>query len=433
MFKRILDRPPLNLGESHSPTEVHMFRVARVSIALAGLLALAACTDRAPAPTGLGLSASHNGLPFTEGLASPVWQTTAANLVAGATFNPIQAAHAFGLVGVAQYLAVQRAEGAASDAESGDGGRSRLELDRGAVAGASAVVLTYLFPSHAQSLEDMVQAQANDGPGGPHPAFARGEAAGRAVGAAIVARAQNDGFSRPFTGPIPTGPGLWISNTNPPTIAGGQLPGVTPWFLSSANQFRPGPPPAFGSAAFLAALSEIRQISDTRTADQIAIATSWAQNPGTPTTAGFWLQVATDGINQHGLSEREATHLYALLSATMFDAQIGCWDAKQIYWVIRPWQADPLITTVAAVGKPNHPSYPSGHSCLSSSGAEVLSTFFPEQRDHLDAMVAEAGLSRMYGGIHYRFDIDAGQTLGRSVAQFTIAADASGNSVLTPH
>ena len=63
----------------------------------------------------------------------------------------------------------------------------------------------------------------------------------------------------------------------------------------------------------------------------------------------------------------------------------------------------------------------------------VLSTFFPEQRDHLDAMVAEAGLSRMYGGIHYRFDIDAGQTLGRSVARFTIAADASGNSVLTPH
>jgi hypothetical protein len=63
----------------------------------------------------------------------------------------------------------------------------------------------------------------------------------------------------------------------------------------------------------------------------------------------------------------------------------------------------------------------------------VLSTFFPEQRDHLNAMVAEAGLSRMYGGIHYRFDIDAGQELGRSVARFTIEGDASGNSVLTSH
>jgi len=410
-----------------------MSRRSSLSAIVAGVALLAACTDQAPAPTGLGLSASQSGLPFTAALASPAWQTTAANLVAGATFNPFQAARAFGLVGVAQYLAVQRAEGAASDGESGDGGRSRLELDRGAVAGASAVVLTYLFPSQAQALEDVVQAQANAGPGGVHPAFARGEAAGRAVGAEIVARGQADGFSRPFTGTIPTGPGLWISNTSPATIAGGQLPGVTPWFLSTASQFRPGPPPAFGSAAFQAVLGEIRQISDTRTADQIAIATSWAQGPGTPTTAGFWIQVGTDGINQHGLSERAATHLYALLGATMFDAQIGCWDAKQTYWFIRPWQADLLITVVPAVGKPNHPSYPSGHSCLSASGAEVLSTFFPEQRDHLNAMVTEAGLSRMYGGIHYQFDIDAGQALGRNVARFTIAADASGNSVLTPH
>src|SRR5947209_20458283 len=111
----------------------------------------------------------------------------------------------------------------------------------------------------------MVDAQANAGPGGLHPAFARGEAAGRAVGAEIVARAQTDGFSRAFTGTIPTGPGFWISNTNPPTIAGGQLPGVTLWFLTSASQFRPGPPPAVGSAAFVAARQEIRPIPRTRT------------------------------------------------------------------------------------------------------------------------------------------------------------------------
>src|SRR5437867_7945754 len=105
----------------------------------------------------------------------------------------------------------------------------------------------------------------------------------------------------------------------------------------------------------------------------------------------------------------------------MFDAVIGCWDAKLTYWFIRPWQADPAITVVPAVGKPNHPSYPSGHSCLSSSAAEVLSAFFPEERAQLDAMVTEAGLSRMYAGIHYRFDIETGQHRGRSVAAFTIA------------
>jgi len=420
---------------------MNMSRLSSISSIVAGVALLAGCTDQAPAPTGLGLSASRNGLPFTERLASPAWQEKAAGLVSQAGFNPQTATHAYPLLGVAQYLAVQRAEAAeggidvanvASGIGIGAGGRNRLELDRGAVAGASAVVLTYLFPSQAQALEDLVDAQANAGPGGMHPAFARGEAAGRAVGAEIVARGQADGFSRPFTGTIPTGPGFWSSNTSPATIAGGQLPGVTPWFLTSASQFRPGPPPAFGSPTFQTALDEIRQISNTRTAEQVRIAAFWALSVGTPTTAGFWLQVATDGINQHGLSEREATHLYALLSATMFDAQIGCWDAKETYWFIRPWQADPLITVVAAVGKPNHPSYPSGHSCLSASGADVLSTFFPEQRDHLNAMVTEAGLSRMYGGIHYQFDIDAGQQLGRNVARLTIAADASGNSALTP-
>jgi membrane-associated phospholipid phosphatase len=132
------------------------------------------------------------------------------------------------------------------------------------------------------------------------------------------------------------------------------------------------------------------------------------------------------------MSERQVTHLYALMSATMMDATIGCWDAKLFYWLIRPWKADPAITVVAAVGKPNHPSYPSGHSCVSSSGASVLSAFFPEKTAQLDAMVIQAGLSRMYGGIHYRFDIEAGQTLGRSVAGFAIKSDESGKSVLTP-
>lgn len=402
-------------------------RVTPAVLTVALALLISACADHAP--TGAGLSASRSGVPFASGLASPAWQRVAATRAGQANFSPLAATRAYGLLGVAQYQAVQRAEGAEG------GGRDQLELDRGAVAGGSAVVLTYLFPTQAQAFEDLVAAQATAGPGGqaPHPAFTRGQEVGRAVGADIVTRAKGDGFTAPFTGIIPTGPGLWISNTTPATIAGGSLPTSLPWFLTSASQFRSAPPPAFGSAAFLAGLAEVRQISDTRTADQIRIAASWALNAGTPTASGFWIQVATDGINEHGLSEREATHLYALLSATMYDAVIGCWDAKQTYWVIRPWQADPVITTTTAVGKPNHPSYPSGHSCVSSSGAAVLSAFFPEQQALLDAMVTEAGLSRVYGGIHYQFDIDAGQALGRNVARFTIAADASGNSVLTPH
>jgi membrane-associated phospholipid phosphatase len=408
---------------------------ARTAAAIVTAVLITACATDQPAPTGLNASleaSSRNGTPFiTEGLASPAWQAAARSLASAASFSPIQAAHAYPILGVAQYLAVQRAQAAING-----GGRQRLEADRGAVAGASIVALTYLFPTHAQEFEDLLTAQADAGPGEPHPAFAAGEAIGRAVGAQIVARAIADHFNAPNTAVPPVGPGFWTSSAIPPQpVAGGNLQGVTPWFLTSANQFRPAPPPAFGGTDFNAGLAEIRQISDTRTARQIEIATFWALNPGTPTTSGFWLSVPTDSgwVAAHGMSELETTHMYALMSATIFDAQIGCWDEKLTSWLIRPWKADLGITVVAAVGKPNHPSYPSGHSCLSASGAAVLSGFFPEKTAQLNAMVEQAGLSRMYAGIHYRFDIETGQALGRNVAAFTIAADRSGNSVLTAH
>jgi membrane-associated phospholipid phosphatase len=404
---------------------------ARITTALAVLGLITACAPDQPLTAPTKGVASGNGVPFAVGLASPDWQQTARILVSHANYSPIQATHVYPILGVAQYLAVQRAE-----AEITGGGRVRLESDRGAVAGASVVALSYSFPASATALEAMVTAQANAGPGQPHPAFAAGEAIGRAVGAQIVARAIADHFTDPNTAVPPVGPGYWTSSAIPPTpVDGGQFKAVTPWFLTSSSQFRPVPHPAFGSPAFNAALAEIRQISDTRTPEQTQIAAFWALSKGTPTTSGFWLSVPTDSgwVAEAGMSERETTHLYALLSATMLDAQIGCWDEKLTSWLIRPWKADPGITVVAAVGKPNHPSYPSGHSCLSASGASVLSEFFPEKRAQLDAMVVQAGLSRMYGGIHYAFDIAAGQTLGRNVAAFTIAADASGNSVLTAH
>jgi membrane-associated phospholipid phosphatase len=377
---------------------------------------------------------SRNGVPFvTEGLASPAWQLTARNLVSAAGLAAVQATHVYPILGVAQYLAVQRAQAAIDG-----GGRQRLEADRGAVAGASFVTMSYLFPASVQAFQDLLTAQANAGPGQPHPAFAAGEAIGRAVGAQMVARAIADHFNDANKAVPPDGgsaAGFWTPNVDGQKVAGGTLPGTTPWFLTSSDQFKPAPHPPFGSDDFKAALAEIRHISDTRTAEQIRIASFWALSNGTPTTAGFWLSVPTDSgwVAQHSLSERETTHLYALLSSTMFDAQIGCWDEKLRSWLVRPWKADTKITTFLPVGMPNHPSYPSGHSCLSSAGASVLSMFFPEHTAQLDAMVVQAGLSRMYGGIHYRFDINAGQTLGRNVARFTIAQDASGNSVLTAH
>lgn len=414
----------------------------RTAMAVVTLTFLAACaTDQSgvtepSARLDSKLNSARDASSPTVQLASPGWQLVARKMVSDAKFTPIAGGHAYPLLGVAQYLAVQRAEARGGKGDREDKKSSSdvgVDTDRGAVAGASVAVLSYLFssPAQVQSLEDIAAAQATTGSEKSQRAFAAAEAIGRAVGAEIVARAKADGFSI-FKNPAPpTGPGFWTTNDPALPVVGGQLPDVTRWFLKSARQFRPRKPPAFGSAAFNAARDEILNITTNRTSQQEQIAIFWALNPGTPTASGFWLGLASGWIESAGFSERQATHVFALVSATMADATVGCWDAKLHYWLIRPWKADTRIQTIALVGRPNHPSYPSGHSCVSASGAEVLRAFFPEKGAQLDAMVTEAGLSRMYAGIHYRFDIEAGQRLGRRVAHFTIKADASGHSVLT--
>src|SRR5205809_2817654 len=412
-----------------------------------GLAALAYACDSDKQVVGPGatraLMADASGVPFTEGLASPAWQELARNFIMQSPLsgNSAKATRVYAYLSVAQHDAVVRAEDAIGASESGTeatpgtglgaGGRSRLEADRGAVAGASAAVLSYFDPADAQLFEDKVQDQANAGPGQPHPDFVRGEAVGRQVGGEAIARVQTDGFDLPWTGTVPVGPGLWFSSAKPPQPpANAQLPGMRPFFLMSSDQFRPAPPPAFGSPDYLAALAEVRNISDTRTAEQVNIAMFWAKGAGTSSISGFWNVMATGWIDESGLREREATHVFALLDAAMMDAAIGCFDAKVTYWFIRPPQADPAITLIPAIGLPNHPSYPSAHSCFSGAAAEMLSAFFPAKTDSLNAMVTEAGLARMYAGIHYRFDVDVGQQLGRQVARFVGEVDQSRGSVV---
>src|SRR4030088_1934045 len=113
------------------------------------------------------------------------------------------------------------------------------------------------------------------------------------------------------------GPAFWTTNAVGLAVAGGQIAGIGSSLLTPASQFRPGPPPAFGSPAFNAALAEIRHISDTRTDEQSRIAGFWALNATTATASGFWLDYASKRIVEHGLPERDATHVFALLSATM--------------------------------------------------------------------------------------------------------------------
>jgi membrane-associated phospholipid phosphatase len=74
------------------------------------------------------------------------------------------------------------------------------------------------------------------------------------------------------------------------------------------------------------------------------------------------------------------------------------------------------------LGIPNFPAYTSGHSVFSAAAAEVLSHLFPTERGVLEAWAREAAESRIYGGIHFRFDADEGIVQGRAVAAYAIAA-----------
>jgi len=390
------------------------------TISLAVALVVTACAGQPAgnAPTSIEApeAPSQAKAPIAVSPSSPGWQAQARSLVGANNMSPLAAARVYAALSVAQYAAVV----AADNSESNEG-RSGIEAQRGAVAGASAQVLSFFFPAAATTLEQRVSTEGEMGPGNAHAHFTRGVAIGRGAGTAVVDRAKNDHFTAPWTGTVPTGPGKWVANGPP---AGATFGGVTPYLLTSGSQFRSPLPPAWGSPAFLTDLAEIKTIEVNRTQPKRDIANSWNYPTGTFTPPGYWNLTTSNYVNAYGLDERAATHAFALTSVAMMDALIGCWDAKYYYWVIRPSQADPSITLV--FGLPNHPSYPSGHSCASAAAGTVLAYLFPDAAAEVSAWVTEAGLSRMYAGIHYRFDITAGQNLGNAVGQWAIARDQTG-------
>lgn len=396
---------------------------------LSTAIVVSACSDLGTVPTvshSIPTAPTRSVSRFDLTPASLEWQQLARDLVATNKLSPLAAARVYAALSVAEYRAVMAMDDVDDDgtvpAEGlGSGGRSALEAHRGAVAGASSQVLAFFFPSASASFDQLVQSEANAGPGNVHPEFTHGLGVGRAAGDAEVTRAQNDHFTVPFTGTIPSGPGLWIPNGPP---IGATLSGMTRYFMTSADQFLPPPPPAFGSQAFLAGLHEIRTISDTRTDAQRASAIQWNYPGGTFTPPGYWDMVTANYIQTYGLDERAATHAFALTTTAMMDAFIGCFQAKYVYTFIRPPQADPQINVVFPV--PNHPSYPSGHSCASAAAGAVLGYLFPDRAAEVQQGVIDAGLSRMYAGIHYRFDIEAGETLGANVGNLAVGIDRSG-------
>jgi hypothetical protein len=265
---------------------------------------------------------------------------------------------------VATYLALAqyRAALAADAAGKGLPQAERPSL-AGAVSGASVVVLKSLYPQYAEAIDAELAAQRAAPPGTVASGgdwrrdFAAGEAIGRSVGAAVLAQAATDNVG---VAPLPTpllGPGYWVSS-GAPTVKGNF--GARPFFLATNTEINAPPPPAFGSPEYLAALAAVRAYAAGRTPEQVAITIKWV-----PFSDPLFNREAADLLERYHVDDLESARILAYANAASFDALIGCFETKFVYWYVRPTQADPTITL--ATGLPNHPSYPSAHSC--SAGA----------------------------------------------------------------
>jgi hypothetical protein len=300
----------------------------------------------------------------------------------------------------------------------------------GAAAGAAATVLAFVFPKEEQAIASRLANETAAIGADGRSDFAAGVEIGRAAANDVVTGAKNDRSGATWSGSVPTGPDKWSSQLQPPRPPlGPQLGGMRPFFMTTGAEFRPAGPPAYGSQAFKAAVAEVRSISDKRTGEQLRIAQYWENVTGA-FAAGHWNEVARSAIAAHGLGEAESVRILAMMHMVGVDAWIACHDAKYTYWVPRPTQVDPDIRLT--IGLPNHPSYPSNHACVSGAMGLVLDGHFPDQGGRYFAMGRQAGESRIYAGIHYRFDLDDGYVIARKLSAKALQAGIPVDRPFTP-
>ena len=254
---------------------------------------------------------------------------------------------------------------------------------------------------------------------------------GQAVAAIFKARAGSDGMKAAggnaaiwkalADAATSRGEVAWVSQETPPRPP--MLPvfgKVKAWMMTPtdiANE-RPVPPPSTSSQQMQTELAEVKQAVDNLTRDQLATVYFWADGVSSPTPPGHWNQIAEPYLSASKFSEVRMARALALLNMAMHDAAVGCWDAKYAYFNPRPSQLDPSIKTV--IGLPNFPSYTSGHSTYSAAAAVVLSYLFPNDASTFVSMRDEAAISRLYGGIHYRSDIEVGKDHGARIGNYTL-------------
>lgn len=238
---------------------------------------------------------------------------------------------------------------------------------------------------------------------------------------------------------------------------------VTTFVVANSSQFGAGPAPEVGSAQWVTDFNEVRtlgQLGGTTIYNQDS-ALFWADGAGTFTASGHWLTIAGSVSQSQSLGTLGSARLGAMMATAMADASITAWQTKYEDPLWRPVTAIRACddANCATVGNgeigwtpflkatPNHPSYVSAHSAVSAAAASALAGYFGNDSigfcstpDNAPATfttpaarcyggfweaAAEAGQSRIYGGIHYQFDNVAGLQMGRGIGEF-VASEAFG-------
>jgi hypothetical protein len=297
--------------------------------------------------------------------------------------------------------------------------------------------------------------------GVPRAVFERSIAYGDTVAQHVLAWAAQDRFIETRGYPkytvLPES-GRWVPT--PPAYMDAVEPSwgqLRPFVLDSASQFAPPPPVPFDMAegsAFRREVMEVFDVGRTLSQEQRAIAAFWDCNPYVMhvrghamfatkkiTPGGHWMGIATIASRLAGADLIATAEAYALTAVALADGFIASWDEKYRSNVIRPetvintyvdeqWQ--PLLQT------PPFPEYTSGHSVISTAAARVLTDLFGDDfafddsteleyglpvrsYSSFEQAAAEAAISRLYAGIHYRMAIDAGIVQGRSVGDLVVS------------
>jgi hypothetical protein len=319
-----------------------------------------------------------------------------------------------------------------------------------ATAAAAHEILAQLYPNFQSSLDAKLQQSLAQIPDGPDKQ--EGIRIGQRVSDLILSLRSSDGSgAEPLPYTFGTVPGDYQST--PPNFPAQpqftQWPLVKPFALERANQFRPDPPPALTSDSYSDAFNEVKafgiQNGTISSPEQALTGKFW-----NGAIQNYWNEIAQTAALGHGLITAPSARLFALLNLTMADGVIAFYDGKYTYNFWRPVSAiraadtdsNPGTTADAnwlpEVGNTTpDPSYPGAHAVISAAASAVLKSVL--RRDHFSFKVTsevlpgversfdsfsgaaqEATLSRIFGGVHFRFDLTAGHRLGSEVADFVL-------------